>query len=339
MVETVRRRDAFDVLDDLEREHGIDLRRGRTPERAANTRRLLVERMSKDPLLRQYIVASAGSSHGARVTEPWMALAEQRMMTLIIADDGAGIEIPMEDDKDDTSEVKRTVLASQLAIAQTFLWSKEVFDALKACPMPPHVVGRDILPFPFTYHSLEVAYELTATDASRHILQGSQTDWIAISDVPAQNGCTISQNICSPDRTVRIVQSGLRYNRMYPDDFPDYSRAPLATILSMLAFLKSPYTSVEERKLPRQWRHGESALAKNDADKVIHVVELRRSAKDAVAAYAAESRAFKHRWWVAGHFRSQWYASKQSHEVIWIAPHIKGPDGAPMLDKIYAVRR
>jgi hypothetical protein len=80
-------------------------------------------------------------------------------------------------------------------------------------------------------------------------------------------------------------------------------------------------------------------LAPGDDERTVAVVQLRQPAREAVEAYNAESPAWKHRWWVSGHFRRQWKSSTQSHEVIWIAPFIKGPAGAPMLDKVYAVRR
>jgi hypothetical protein len=41
---------------------------------------------------------------------------------------------------------------------------------------------------------------------------------------------------------------------------------------------------------------------------------------------------FRHRWIVSGHWRQQAWGPKQSlRKPIWIAPHLKGPDGAPVL--------
>jgi hypothetical protein len=48
---------------------------------------------------------------------------------------------------------------------------------------------------------------------------------------------------------------------------------------------------------------------------------------------------WKHKWWVSGHYRAQWYPSDKSHKVIWIAPFLKGPEDAPLLEKIYTVVR
>jgi hypothetical protein len=40
---------------------------------------------------------------------------------------------------------------------------------------------------------------------------------------------------------------------------------------------------------------------------------------------------------VRGHWRQQWYPSIQDHRPVWIAPHRKGPEDAPMLggEKVY----
>ncbi|MFJ3793864.1 hypothetical protein [Kitasatospora sp. NPDC090091] len=39
-----------------------------------------------------------------------------------------------------------------------------------------------------------------------------------------------------------------------------------------------------------------------------------------------------HRWIVRGHWRNQYYPSRKDHRPIWIDDHLKGPDGAPILD-------
>jgi hypothetical protein len=42
------------------------------------------------------------------------------------------------------------------------------------------------------------------------------------------------------------------------------------------------------------------------------------------------AREYTCRWMVKGHWRQQWYPSRQVHRPIWINPHIKGPDGKPL---------
>jgi hypothetical protein len=43
------------------------------------------------------------------------------------------------------------------------------------------------------------------------------------------------------------------------------------------------------------------------------------------------AREYQHQWIVRGHWRQQWYPKRQVHRPVWIAPHIKGPEGAPMI--------
>lgn len=43
-------------------------------------------------------------------------------------------------------------------------------------------------------------------------------------------------------------------------------------------------------------------------------------------------RGYRHRWIVRGHWRNHYYPSRKAHRPIWIDQHIKGPDGAPILD-------
>lgn len=41
-------------------------------------------------------------------------------------------------------------------------------------------------------------------------------------------------------------------------------------------------------------------------------------------------RRYRVRWTVRGHWRRQWYPSRRDHRPVWINPHIKGLDGAPL---------
>ena len=41
-------------------------------------------------------------------------------------------------------------------------------------------------------------------------------------------------------------------------------------------------------------------------------------------------REYTCRWMVRGHWRQQWYKSRDGHRPIWISPHIKGPEGKPL---------
>jgi hypothetical protein len=70
----------------------------------------------------------------------------------------------------------------------------------------------------------------------------------------------------------------------------------------------------------------------------VRVIELRRPAH---SGSGDGSREFHHQWIVRGHWRQQWYPTHEVHRPVWIAPHIKGPEGAPLLggEKVYAWKR
>jgi hypothetical protein len=49
-------------------------------------------------------------------------------------------------------------------------------------------------------------------------------------------------------------------------------------------------------------------------------------------AGTGNGRGYKHQWVVRGHWRNHWYPSRGASRPIWIESHVKGPDGAPLLD-------
>ncbi|GAA4846290.1 hypothetical protein [Kitasatospora terrestris] len=71
----------------------------------------------------------------------------------------------------------------------------------------------------------------------------------------------------------------------------------------------------------------------------VRVIELRRP--QGAPGEASEGRDWQHQWIVRGHWRQQWYPSRQVHRPVWIAPHVKGPEGAPMIggEKVHVWRR
>lgn len=75
-------------------------------------------------------------------------------------------------------------------------------------------------------------------------------------------------------------------------------------------------------------------------DALVRIIELRR--RQAVESGPEDAtREYYHQWIVRGHWRNQWYPSLNANRPVWIAPHIKGPEGAPLLggEKIHALKR
>ncbi|MEU1787142.1 hypothetical protein ABZ553_14955 [Streptomyces sparsogenes] len=71
----------------------------------------------------------------------------------------------------------------------------------------------------------------------------------------------------------------------------------------------------------------------------VRVIQLRRP-KDA-GEPGDGSRDYHHQWIVRGHWRNHWHPKRQVHRPVWIAPHVKGPEGAPMIggEKVYEWKR
>ena len=77
----------------------------------------------------------------------------------------------------------------------------------------------------------------------------------------------------------------------------------------------------------------------NQEPKSVRVIELRRPQRSGPAVPG--SREYHHAWVVRGHWRQQWFPKREVHRPVWIAPHIKGPEGAPLIggEKVYALKR
>lgn len=71
----------------------------------------------------------------------------------------------------------------------------------------------------------------------------------------------------------------------------------------------------------------------------VRVIELRRPKNGGESSES--DREYHHQWIVRGHWRQQWHPKRQVHRPVWIAPHIKGPEGAPLIggEKVYALKR
>ena len=66
--------------------------------------------------------------------------------------------------------------------------------------------------------------------------------------------------------------------------------------------------------------------------RAVRVVTMGAHHAPPTAVDAGHKRGYQHRWVVRGHWRNHWYPKQKRHVPRWISPHIKGPDGAPILD-------
>lgn len=111
----------------------------------------------------------------------------------------------------------------------------------------------------------------------------------------------------------------------------------MANVLACVWALSAEPTLCTPR--PATWPTGQTpprALSRPDTPPVV-LIELRRAQappheRDDLVDHAG--RAYTHRWIVRGHYRNQ--AHGPSHSLrrrTWVAPHVKGPEGTPLIVK------
>lgn len=71
----------------------------------------------------------------------------------------------------------------------------------------------------------------------------------------------------------------------------------------------------------------------------VRVIELRRPKSS--GEHGDGENSYQHQWIVRGHWRNHWHPKREVHRPVWISPHVKGPEGAPMIggEKVYAWKR
>lgn len=85
-------------------------------------------------------------------------------------------------------------------------------------------------------------------------------------------------------------------------------------------------TATERTARPERRRTQRAGLPERD----VRVIRLRRG--EGGDPTGESGREYHHRWVVRGHWRQQpWGPGRQLRRPVWILPHIKGPEGAPLL--------
>lgn len=216
---------------------------------------------------------------------------------------------------------ERLALAGAILTAIPYWWTNDVDALISSLPLPKHIVAAQELPAPAMYIEFEGAHN----DIDSLLLR-QQADGIAV------------YYIGGPAGGVGLHAELIEFGKRYPEDFAPELFA--VQVLKFLAFIASPYTETVPKRLSRGER---KALARAGREEpVVHVIQLRAEARQAVDEYATAAGSgctYRHRFWVRGHYRAQWYPSLGAHKVIWIAPHLKGPGDKPFKAPVYAVTR
>lgn len=108
----------------------------------------------------------------------------------------------------------------------------------------------------------------------------------------------------------------------------------LAVLKTTWLLMTQPVASVTDAHYDRAARRRIQKQGKEPP--VVRVINLRR--QHGAGGGGASDRERHHQWIVRGHWRQQWYPVREVHRPVWIAPHIKGPEGLPLLggEKVHA---
>ena len=184
---------------------------------------------------------------------------------------------------------------------------------------------------------------------------GIWVTWYADRDAMVRaSGMTASQERLVRGRRSRLIQDNGSQIPFYPEPLPvstsdgvqSYREAieDGRSLLEWVGILKTVWVlmgqtvaSVEAAKYDRAARRRIQQKGKEPPP--VRVISLRRPV--GASAEGESDREYHHQWIVKGHWRQQYYPSRGVHRPVWIAPHIKGPEGAPMLggEKVYAWTR
>lgn len=297
-------------------------------------RQALVYAEEHHPLSRRY-QAQQGNW---KVTKPWQVIGEQIFIAGRIADPEC-VELDGKD-SDPDADFLRNGIAAKIITAQPYLWSAAADRLARSAPLPPHVISKNLLPYPLMYFSREDSATLEKVRVDGAVVAPEQvkTHWILFMHAP--HGIEVTFDLTGSGKP-RVSGLSIAYGSKYPDDFPyPMVRATVEQWLQMLAFISSPYVETPKQRLDRPTRRELQRYDSKAPEPEVYTVVLRRAAQERQTAHDALTAAeMKHHWWVSGHYRAQWYPSTKSHQVIWIAPYIKGDLDKPLLEKVYVVTR
>jgi hypothetical protein len=234
--------------------------------------------------------------------------------------------------------------ALRLVEALPYLWANDVRLAVTematnaVSPLPEHVLTTDILPAPGVWWTWETEW----TDPEN---PGVYTQGLLLHPiVPAAKSHQALSALASTQIQLNadgqtVLRPGMlaRFGACYPEDFPEGTAYEL--IARFLAFLNSTYIPRDERLAARPARRWAERVGIGEVfEPSVRFILLRRMTHLKGQAMGA-GQTYSHRWLVSGHFRNQWFPSEETHKVIWIGPYMKGPEGTPLVPRVYRVSR
>ena len=222
---------------------------------------------------------------------------------------------------------QRVILASAIMSAVPVLWPRDMLLTAVGMKLPDHIIDQNLCPYDVMWWRLALAPKEFEAMLILNVAEAQEVMAVVFK---------VGEN--RVDITGRVP---IKYGARWPEDFPDeLHRGCAEIVLSMMAFMNSRFIDAGEELLPRaERRRLERAGVFEDCDRT-HVIRLRaEEPSQSQAGSDSMPGTWSHRWIVRGHYRAQWYPSKQAHEVKWIAPHMKGPADKPVKLPAVVVRQ
>jgi len=303
----------------------------------------VVAGMLRDPFAQRFMLrVQATGDNQIRTADDALGERIVRLANLLLIEEKTPGRVIVQPAR--TSPIETLVALARLGLsAAPYLWTEEVRAGLRNLDVPRHVLSPRVLPQPVTWHTFETGIGVGGTFEwnGRTYVDGT-VDVMLLVD--RGTGLEILQlgemNDAETGEPRPAVTGGaVRYGAVFPDDFGDGWRQLAESALMMLAFLASPFIPKQQMRASRAARRESKRLGRpEEPEDLVTFVILRRPAKRRHPSDEPPSEIeWKHRWLVNGHLRAQWYPSEQAHRLIWIAPYLKGPEDAPMLEHAYKV--
>jgi hypothetical protein len=354
-----------------------------TPAEFREANQLFLDQMLDQPLVKRYIQHVKTVGKQFYNTDWWHAVAAQQMAAVSVASartlDAArslaqehhvGWEstFTLLDPRlleaigpDASPEELAFEWAGRVLGAQTFLWTRECFDAATAAPLVPHVFQPNALPYDNLFFCFEGPtwrqqgyFPVRADDdQERQVRADTWVRWVNISRV-GDAGClfVLGVYVDPEDWSQYASQIQLRFEPVswgarWPDDFDPESAIGkiIPDLLRCLSFMQAPFVDAApiRRRFPRDIRREYTRQGRPEpSDEDVSIIVLRRALHEPVFPNGdspdGTGREYKHSWWVTGHYRWQWYPSEGAHRLIPIAQYVKQA-GKPMLKKIHVVKQ
>lgn len=293
-------------------------------------------RISKNPIIPRYIDRMERDPKHFQIETTEDVIGEQ--LTLAAA---AYTNMEITNANPETIDDLRTWLGRTIERAVPYLWEDDTRIAAANMKMPDHIIDpNNTLPFPavwWTFPSDLTAYteELSMVNVllCQHPEQGMMIYEVyqrKETGLPVAHGLIIPAYAKYPEWTEE-----------HPNLGPAWTRT-VGCYLAMCAFLRSKSFEKTEKRLHRAVRR--EAKRKNlpigvrDSAYFVNLRPVEGEEKPASEPTGNEGN-YSCQWLVSGHFKAQWYPSRQAHEVIYIDPYRKGPKDKPFRAKSYRVNR